>query len=152
MHVQLYVHQICPRGVPSQAVRSFILHNEAGVRAMQKATAHPYLFFGAFVGGIAAVTAYLAWSQCSTSVVVSALIGANFAGLVAMGLDKSFSRSSANRIPEVVLYILGLLGGSPGIIAGVYIFKHKTRKAAFQFTLLIVFTLQVALVRALAGW
>ena len=109
----------------------------------------PYLFYGCFTGAITALSAFLFWFSADTAIWTSALIGINVAALAGMGLDKSLARSNAPRIPEVVLYVIALLGGSPGILGGIHIFKHKTRKAAFQFTLLIVFALQVALVRML---
>ncbi|MEN9846037.1 MAG: hypothetical protein RIS36_1184 [Pseudomonadota bacterium] len=116
---------------------------------MGQSVQRPYLFFGMLSGGIAVLAALLAWWFADRSIFTSALIGVNIAALGSMGLDKSFARSEAPRIPEVVLYVLALLGGSPGILAGIHIFKHKTRKAAFQCTLLVVFASQVALLRML---
>ncbi len=116
---------------------------------MGESVQKPYLFYGILSGGIAVFSALLAWGFADRSVSVSALIGVNIAAVTSMGLDKSFARSNAPRIPEVVLYVLALLGGSPGLLAGIHIFKHKTRKAAFQFTLLVVFMIQMALLRML---
>jgi uncharacterized membrane protein YsdA (DUF1294 family) len=116
---------------------------------MREVAYKPYLFYGTVTAGIACVTASLLFLQVETSLLVSAIIGINVAALVAMGLDKSLSRSHSPRIPEIVLYVVALLGGSPGILAGSHIFRHKIRKAVFQLTLLVVFTLQVALVRLL---
>jgi|LauGreDrversion4_2_1035121.scaffolds.fasta_scaffold42464_2 uncharacterized membrane protein YsdA (DUF1294 family) len=113
-------------------------------------TAHkPYVFYGVLTGGIALVASCLAWSQMNASLWISACIGINIAAIVVMGIDKSFARANTTRAPEVLLYVIALVGGSPGILAGIHIFKHKTRKAAFQFTLLIIFALQLALVRML---
>lgn len=116
---------------------------------MRDSQRKPYLFYGIFTAAIAALSAFLVWFSADASIGISALIGINVAALAGMGLDKSLARSNAPRIPEVVLYVIALLGGSPGVLGGIHIFKHKTRKAAFQFTLLIVFVLQMALVRML---
>jgi len=116
---------------------------------MRNASRNPYLFYGFFTGAIACVSAFLVWRETAASLPISALVGVNVAALASMGLDKSLARSNSPRIPEVLLYVIALLGGSPGILGGVHIFRHKTKKAAFQFTLLIVFALQVALVRIL---
>ncbi len=116
---------------------------------MGESVQRPYLFYGILSGGIAVLSALLAWGFADRSIFVSALIGVNIAAVASMGLDKFFARSNAPRVPEVVLYVLALFGGSPGILAAIHIFKHKTRKAAFQFTLLVVFFLQVALLRML---
>ena len=116
---------------------------------MRESTQRPYLFFGGLSGAIACLTTYLVWMQTEVSLALSALVGLNIAAVVAMGLDKSFARSGSLRIPEAVLFIIAFLGGSPGILAGVHLFKHKNRKAAFQLTLLIVFALQVGFIRML---
>jgi uncharacterized membrane protein YsdA (DUF1294 family) len=78
-------------------------------------------------------------------------VGVNVAAIFCMGLDKSLARSNALRIPEVVLYTLALLGGVPGILLGIHVFRHKTQKAAFQFVLLVVVAAQVALLKLLRG-
>lgn len=48
-----------------------------------------------------------------------------------MGIDKWKAKRGAWRIPEATLLSLVLLGGGIGGIAGMYIFKHKTKKAKF---------------------
>ena len=48
-----------------------------------------------------------------------------------MGLDKLAARAGARRVPERVFYILALLGGGPGILAGAFVFWHKVRKPVF---------------------
>jgi uncharacterized membrane protein YsdA (DUF1294 family) len=116
---------------------------------MQETAHKQYALYGFLTGGIALVTSYLAFRHTEASLWISAFIGINIGALVVMGLDKTFARANTARVPEVLLYVIALVGGSPGILAGIHIFKHKTRKAAFQFTLLIVWLLQVALARML---
>jgi uncharacterized membrane protein YsdA (DUF1294 family) len=116
---------------------------------MQETAHKQYALYGFLTGGIALVTSYLAFRHTEASLWISAFIGINIGALVVMGLDKTFARANTARVPEVLLYVIALVGGSPGILAGIHIFKHKTRKAAFQFTLLIVCALQVALARML---
>lgn len=101
-----------------------------------------------FVVGVAAltvggVTSFEAW------VGTAFLVAVNVNALFLMGLDKSLSGSAALRVPEVLLFVIALLGGVPGIVLGSHIFKHKTRKAAFQFVLLIIIAAQFALARTL---
>lgn len=62
-----------------------------------------------------------------------------------MGFDKNFARKGASRIPEKIFYLLGILGGSPGILVGTNVFRHKTRKAKFQMILLVIFAIQLAI-------
>ena len=52
-------------------------------------------------------------------------------GLTLMGLDKRLARRHCRRIPEAVLLGCALVGGSPGVWAGMYLFRHKTRKPKF---------------------
>jgi uncharacterized membrane protein YsdA (DUF1294 family) len=114
---------------------------------MREVHVRPYLFYGLLFGGITCFAAYLLWAYANTSLLVSGLLAINVAAFVCMGLDKSFARSNSLRIPETILYLLALLGGSMGLLVGIHIFKHKTRKAAFQFVLLMVVAIQVAFAR-----
>ena len=45
----------------------------------------------------------------------------------AMGLDKHFAKHAHRRIPEKRLFLFALLGGAAGGLAGMYLFRHKTR-------------------------
>ena len=114
---------------------------------MREVNGRPYLFYGLLSCGIIFLTAYLLWGYANTSLVVSGLLAINVAAFVCMGLDKSLARAHAMRIPETILYLLALLGGSMGILVSIHIFKHKTRKATFQFVLLMVVAIQLAFVR-----
>lgn len=55
----------------------------------------------------------------------------NFAGLTAMGMDKSRAKRHAWRIPEANLFLISFLGGSIGTWAGMYLFRHKTKHWRF---------------------
>ena len=48
-----------------------------------------------------------------------------------MWLDKWKAKNDAWRIPESTLMALALMGGSIGGIAGMYTFRHKTKKPKF---------------------
>lgn len=110
----------------------------------------PYIFHGCLSLGIFGLTTYLMMREAHLDLGRSALLGINVTGLAAMGFDKSLSRSAATRFPEALLYVIALLGGIPGVILGIHVFKHKSRKAAFQFTLLLVLVAQVAALRLIA--
>lgn len=49
----------------------------------------------------------------------------------AFGFDKFRAQTHGWRIPERVLLGLALIGGAFGALAGMLIFRHKTRKAYF---------------------
>lgn len=66
----------------------------------------------------------------------------NIIGFVLMGIDKSRARRHAWRIPEARLFLIALLGGSIGSIAGMYVFRHKTRHWYFVFGMPAILVLQ----------
>lgn len=45
--------------------------------------------------------------------------------------DKKKARLGLRRIPERVLFLTAWLGGSLGILAGMLLFRHKTRHGKF---------------------
>ena len=59
------------------------------------------------------------------------LLVINLAAFLAMWLDKRKAKKGAWRIPEQTLLSLVLLGGGIGGIAGMYTFRHKTKKPRF---------------------
>ena len=59
------------------------------------------------------------------------LISINIITFLAMGLDKYKAKKGHWRTPEKTLFILVLLGGGIGGIAGMRVFKHKTKKPRF---------------------
>lgn len=72
---------------------------------------------------------------------------ASLLALVSMGVDKSRSRKrGARRIPERTLFLLAILGGSPGAVAGMLLFRHKTRHWYFRFGLPLILLLQLGAV------
>lgn len=61
-----------------------------------------------------------------------------------IGLDKGLSKTTATRVPERVFLILALLGGTPGVLLGMIIFRHKISKTGFIFWLISILVLQIA--------
>lgn len=55
----------------------------------------------------------------------------NLVGFFIMWLDKTKAKRGRWRIPEKVLFFITALGGGIGTTAGMYIFRHKTKKIAF---------------------
>lgn len=72
------------------------------------------------------------------------LICANLAGLLAMGSDKRKAIDGKRRIPEKTLFLLALFGGSIGVWAGMYLFRHKTRHIRFVLGIPFLLLLQAA--------
>ena len=79
------------------------------------------------------------------------LLAVNLLALLAFGWDKHRAKVQKRRVPEKHLFLLAVLGGSIGAIAGVYLFHHKTRHASFRYglpaILVVQFLLAVAAVR-----
>ncbi len=62
-----------------------------------------------------------------------------------MGIDKSRARRKAWRISEKALFTCALIGGSLGLTAGMYAFRHKTRHRYFKYGLPAIFLVQAVL-------
>ena len=69
----------------------------------------------------------------------------NFTTWAAYGLDKGRAKSGKWRIPERTLLLLALIGGSLGALAGMIMFRHKTRKAKFFISVPVVHCVIVAM-------
>ena len=69
------------------------------------------------------------------------LVVINLITFFAMLIDKKKAENGSWRISEKSLFILVLLGGGIGGIAGMYVFRHKTKKPAFfiGFPFILIF-------------
>ena len=67
-----------------------------------------------------------------------------------MGIDKWKARHDSRRIPEKTLFLSAILGGSVGSLAGMYLFRHKTKHLSFTVGMPLILAVQVALVLLLA--
>lgn len=74
------------------------------------------------------------------------LILINAAAFVLMLADKLKAKRGAWRIPEKVLIISALLGGSIGALMGMYTFRHKTRHIQFTVGIPVILAVQIVLV------
>ena len=61
------------------------------------------------------------------------LIFINIVGFMAMYIDKQKAKRGSWRIPENTLFIITAIGGGVGTIAGMHVFRHKTKKTLFRF-------------------
>ena len=61
-----------------------------------------------------------------------------------MGVDKAKARQSKRRIPEKMLFLIALFGGSMGSIVGMYSFRHKTKHWYFVAGMPLILLLQLA--------
>ena len=72
------------------------------------------------------------------------LILINALGLVLMRIDKKKALRHQWRIPEATLMTVAALGGSVGSLAGMYLFRHKTRHPKFYIGIPALLVLQLA--------
>ncbi len=76
------------------------------------------------------------------------LVGASLGAFALYGCDKLAAQQARPRVPEQVLLGLAMLGGSPGALLGMLLFRHKTRKRPFLRRFLLVLLVQVGAILA----
>ena len=63
-----------------------------------------------------------------------------------MWFDKHEAKIGDWRVPERTLFLLVLLGGGIGGIAGMYVFRHKTRKWYFKIGFPAIVIMQIVFI------
>lgn len=74
------------------------------------------------------------------------LIAINIIGFFAMWIDKVKAKRGSWRTPEKTLFTITLLGGGFGTIAGMYTFRHKTKKLYFTIGFPVILITEIFLV------
>ncbi|MBE5820256.1 MAG: DUF1294 domain-containing protein [Clostridiales bacterium] len=74
------------------------------------------------------------------------LVSINLISFITMYIDKKKAQKGKWRISEWTLFMLVILGGGIGGIAGMKVFRHKTKKAKFYIGFPAIIILQIALV------
>lgn len=72
------------------------------------------------------------------------LILMNLAGFFVMGADKRRAIRHERRISERTLFLCSIFGGSVGTWAGMYVFRHKTRRWYFVVGMPLILAMQTA--------
>ncbi|MBR5795397.1 MAG: DUF1294 domain-containing protein [Erysipelotrichaceae bacterium] len=70
----------------------------------------------------------------------------NLVGFVMMCVDKQLAIHHKNRVPEKVLFLIAIIGGSLGSILGMYAFRHKTKHLSFVIGMPVILIIQLVLV------
>lgn len=70
----------------------------------------------------------------------------NVIGFLAMGIDKYKAKKDMWRIPEKTLFLIAILGGGIGSLIGMYLFKHKTKKAQFQLGIPVILITEIVII------
>ena len=74
----------------------------------------------------------------------------NLLAFVLMASDKKKAKSGAWRVPEKVLFLSAILGGSIGAIVGMQVFRHKTKHWYFKYGMPAILILQMII--AIGVW
>ena len=80
------------------------------------------------------------------------LLAINLLAFLIYGADKRKAKRDQWRVPEKTLFLLALLGGSVGALAGMKVFHHKTRKWYFRFGIPLILILQIAAVLLVSAY
>ena len=71
------------------------------------------------------------------------IIIVNIAAFCLYGIDKSAAIKQKQRIPNRVLLLIAVFGGSLGALAGMYTFRHKTKKWYYTITVPVLLVIQI---------
>lgn len=74
------------------------------------------------------------------------LVIMNIIGFFIMAVDKHKAKKHAWRIPEKMLFLASLVGGSIGTWAGMYVFRHKTKHWYFVIGMPLILVLHIVLI------
>lgn len=111
------------------------------------------IVLGFLIAGAAltSVTAWLLASHLHAGALVAYAAGVNLTTFGAYLYDKSVTGSATPlwRVPEAVLHLLALAGGTPAALVGQQVLRHKTKKVGFRAWFWVIVAVQVA---ALVGW
>ena len=79
----------------------------------------------------------------SLSLLIVYIIAVNIIGFALMGNDKRRARKNAFRIPEATLFAFSIIGGSIGMLIGMYTFRHKTKHMTFKIGIPVIIFVQI---------
>ena len=78
-----------------------------------------------------------------TKMIFLYLLIVNAIGFILMLGDKRMARKKLWRIPESTLIMVAVIGGSIGSLAGMYVFRHKTKHLKFTIGIPVILGVQL---------
>ena len=75
----------------------------------------------------------------------------NAVAFIFMLADKIKARKNLWRIPEKVLFLSAILGGSIGSLLGTYLLRHKTKHFSFVLGMPLILAVQIIAVVIIMG-
>ncbi len=116
--------------------------------------AHPFLFYSLIFFAFAIAGAIAIWWILKWDFLIAWLISITVVTLLAYRYDKSIAGTDRFRVPERVLLLLALAGGTLGAIAGMYFIgeHHKTSKTSFMLPFFGILAVQAVLIGIYFWW
>ncbi len=111
---------------------------------MKKRYTSPYLTFGT-AALLLTLMGTLLFIKQELHPIIAYLLGVNLTTFLLYGYDKQISRGDGLRVPEKILHLLALLGGSPAGLFAQKFFHHKTLKGSFQLIYWLTVLLQLGI-------
>jgi uncharacterized membrane protein YsdA (DUF1294 family) len=111
----------------------------------------PTFRFGLVAFALTMALALAVWQLLVLDGLMAWLLAVNLVTLLGYGYDKLIAGSHRTRVPERVLLVLALAGGTPGAFLGMRVFRHKTSKGSFRFKVCLAVLVQ-AVVIAVYYW
>lgn len=87
-----------------------------------------------------------------TFLLIALLAAANLISFALMGVDKSRARKGQRRIPEKTLFLAAGCFGALGGVAGMQVFRHKTKHWYFQLFFPLMLAAQAVVVWLAIGY
>lgn len=78
-------------------------------------------------------------------ILIIAIAALNLISFGLVYLDKQKSITHSKRMPEVSFFVLAIFLSSLGVLAGMFVFHHKTQKLNFIFGIGLLLLQQIAL-------
>jgi uncharacterized membrane protein YsdA (DUF1294 family) len=107
---------------------------------------NPYKFYLLFALILSVVTGIALWYFTQIHPLWIYLLTLTLITFLFYGYDKYQAINQNNRIPEAVLHLLALIGGTVGAFIGQLIFRHKTKKLSFRVVFIIIAVMQIGIV------
>lgn len=80
------------------------------------------------------------------NLICSYLLSISMITFLIYGYDKRQAIKAGMRVPEIVLHLMALMGGSPGALLGQLTFRHKIKKMKFNIVFLAIVVVQVIII------
>ena len=87
---------------------------------------NPYLIFGLLSIALGAVPFLLVYPSTGWNAYAVWLAAWSVSAFLIYGIDKTLAKAGGQRVPELVLNLLAVVGGFPGSWAGMAMFRHKS--------------------------